>query len=245
LRPGWHLVCHPLAYPRSYRAQREDPEQAAEFDGFIAACRPGMVLFDVGAHFGLFSLAALHYGGPTARAVAVDASPTATRMTQIQAQLNGVADRCTVVCACACQEEGVRGMVAVGVLADGYFTPAGRDHCGRELTATPAITLNELVERTGLWPTHLKIDVEGYEGEVLRGAQRLLTHDPAPMLFIELHNVLLRELGEDPVAILALLEESGYRFSAPTGRPVCKELILSRSLVRFVAKREWPEVACR
>jgi FkbM family methyltransferase len=238
LRPGWRLVCHPLAYPHSYRAQRDDPEQAAEFDGFIDACRPGMILFDVGAHFGLFSLAALHYGGPTARAVAIDASTTAVGLTQIQARLNGVADRLTVVCACACQDEGVRDMVAVGVLANGYFTAPGRDHSGRELTATPAITLDGLAERTGLWPTHLKIDVEGYEGQVLRGAKRLLTHEEAPTLFIELHNVLLRQLGEEPAAVLAQLEEIGYRFCGPTGRPVSTEVLLGHSLVRFVAKRE-------
>src|SRR4051794_32708229 len=76
VRPDWSLLCHPAAYRFAYYAQHADEEQVAEFDGFISTCRPGMVLFDIGAHFGLFSLAALHYGGIAARAVAVDPSPS-------------------------------------------------------------------------------------------------------------------------------------------------------------------------
>ena len=88
-------------------------------------CTPGMVLFDLGAHFGLFSLAALHYGGANAQAVAIDASPVAERLIRIQAALNGVAERVTVIRACVCEHSGVRDMVAVGVLADGYFSAPG------------------------------------------------------------------------------------------------------------------------
>ena len=68
MRPGWFLVSHPSAYRFAYFAQQNDPDQVSEFDGFIDKCRPGMVLFDLGAHFGLFSLAALHYGGANSKA---------------------------------------------------------------------------------------------------------------------------------------------------------------------------------
>jgi len=62
LRSGWHVQCHPAAY-RQYLFQIRDPDQTAEFDSFIATCRRGMRFLDVGASFGIFSLAALHYGG--------------------------------------------------------------------------------------------------------------------------------------------------------------------------------------
>jgi len=72
LRAGWSVRAHPAAR-RAFGIPQSDPSQIAELDAFIASCCPGMMLFDIGAHFGLFSFAALHYGGPTARAVAVDA----------------------------------------------------------------------------------------------------------------------------------------------------------------------------
>jgi FkbM family methyltransferase len=236
LRPGWRLVCHPLAYRHSYFAQNEDPAQAEEFDSFLGNCRPGMIFFDVGAHFGLFALAALHYGGRDARAVAVDASPTAAHMIAAQARLNGVEGRLQIVRACVCEEEGVRGMVAVGVTADGYFTSPDRDHTGREVTLTPATTLDALAERIGLRPTHVKIDVEGFEAAVLRGGRALLGSAGAPLLFLELHNELMRQRGEDPSAVLDLLGDLGYRTFAPAGAPAGRDALLARPLVRLVAR---------
>jgi FkbM family methyltransferase len=237
IRPGLRLVSHPLAYRHSYFAQTEDAEQAAEFDSFIAHCTPGMVLFDLGAHFGLFSLAALHYGGLGARAVAVDASPTATRMIRTQARLNGVADRLYVVCACVCDRVGTRDMVAIGPLADGYFTPPTSETPASEVTATPAVTLDGLVEQTGLRPTHVKIDVEGFEESVLRGGQRLLDGPGAPLLFLELHSELIRAQGREPGSVLTVLDQLHYRPFDVGGAPADPALLLSRPLVRFIGKK--------
>jgi FkbM family methyltransferase len=235
IRPGLRLVCHPLAYRHSYRAQCEDPEQVAEFDCFIARCTPGMILFDVGAHFGLFALAALHYGGPTARAVAIDVSPTAVGMIVTQARLNGVSRRLQVVCGCVCDGTGTRDMVAVGPLADGYYTPPTPITPSTEMTSTMAVTLDGLVDETGLWPSHVKIDVEGAEAAVLQGGQRLLTGPRPPILFIELHNALIREQGGDPREVPARLHEAGYSAFGLDGAPVSAAELLATSLVRFAA----------
>lgn len=59
--------------------QTQDADQAAPFDGFFATCRAGMVLFDIGAHFGIFSGLAL-ITGYAATVVAVDSSPTSINM---------------------------------------------------------------------------------------------------------------------------------------------------------------------
>lgn len=237
IRPGWSVVCHPLAWPHSYFAQQDDPEQVTEFDSFIARCVPGMVLFDLGAHFGLFSLAALHYGGPSARAIAVDASPTAVRMIRIQAQLNHVSDRLQVLHACVSDRPGVRDMVAVGVLADGYYTAPAADHTATETTRTPATTLDDLVSRFGLPPTHVKMDIEGYEGLALRGAQTLLSGPRPPVLFLELHNELIRDRGEDPGEVLDDLDRLRYVAASPSGGRLTRTDLLSAPLVRAVLTR--------
>jgi FkbM family methyltransferase len=237
IRPGLRLVSHPLAYRHSYFAQVEDPEQAAEFDTFIAHCTAGMVFFDVGAHFGLFALTAVHYGGPTARAVAVDASPAAARMIQTQARLNQVADRLQVVCACACDTAGTRAMVAVGPLAEGYYTPPTTQTPASEVTLTPAVTLDGLADQTGLRPTHVKIDVEGFEEAVLRGGRRLLMGPEPPLLFLELHNEMIRAQGREPRDVLGVLDEFGYRLLHVDGTAAEPAALLSRTLVRLVATK--------
>jgi FkbM family methyltransferase len=237
MRPGWTLKCHPAAYGFAYWAQDSDPEQVAEFDGFISHCAPKMVLFDIGAHFGLFSLAALHYGGAEAKAIAVDPSPTASRITRIQARLNNVASRLHVVQASVGEQVGWRDMVAVGVLAGGYFVAPTETYPARELTQTREVTLDRLAEEYKLLPTHIKIDVEGYEAAVIGGGKYILSLPVAPMLFIELHNQMIRDRGGNPCETLSLLEGLGYETFTVDGVPVDRDSILNHPLIRVTAKK--------
>ncbi|MGH7887937.1 MAG: hypothetical protein ACREPG_08735, partial [Candidatus Binatia bacterium] len=65
LRPGWNLACHPICLP-DFKVFQTDPEQSGELDQFVPRCAAAMRLLDVGAHWGIFTLAALQFGGPTA-----------------------------------------------------------------------------------------------------------------------------------------------------------------------------------
>ena len=115
LRQGWVLRCHPAAAGFARAQHIQDPDQAAELDCFISWCTPGMVFFDAGAHSGVFSLAALHYGGPTARAVAIDPSPEACRLLRLHASVNDVEDRLQVVPAAVAAADGLQHLVDAGV----------------------------------------------------------------------------------------------------------------------------------
>lgn len=236
VRPGWRVRSHPSAYPYAYFNQTLDPEQAAEFDEFINACRPGMVLFDIGAHFGLFSLAALKFGGADSVAVAVDPSPTAARIMRIQSKLNGGGARMKVVRACVGERAGWLPMVATGVSGAGYFLPPS-DHSGGELTRTPAVTLDQLADELRTRPTHLKIDVEGAEASVLRGGRSLLSGTEAPLVFIELHNEIVSARGDSPSEAVEQLKAYGYTKFSSDGSPASEASILCRPLVRIRAEK--------
>jgi FkbM family methyltransferase len=237
LRPGWSLVCHPAAYRCAYYAQESDPEQVAEFDGFIDNSSEGMLLLDVGAHFGLFSFAALHYGGPKARAIAVDPSPTAVNLMNVQAKLNRSANRVQIIQAAVNDEAGWHNMLAVGVLASGYYVAPTAGHPASELSRIRAVTLDGIARELQVSPTHIKIDVEGYEAAVLRGGREILSQTPAPILFVEIHNEIVSGLGKNPAETLGLLRDYGYRTFASDGSAISDDEILSQSLIRVVAKR--------
>lgn len=236
LRPGWTVRCHPAAYRVAYEILSEDPDQRAELDGFIDACTPGMLLFDIGAHFGVFSLAALHYGGDEARAVAVDPSPMSMQMLEIQGRINGVTQRLETVHAAVADKPGTAEFVSVGVLAAGYFTAPEKHHSSKERTTVKTVSIDQLVEQTDIRPTHLKIDVEGFEAGVLRGAQKLLSEHPVPTVFLELHNEIIRERGLDPAESLELLEQAGLGSFSHNGVPTTRNAILSQPLIRLVAR---------
>ena len=237
VRPGWEVRCHPAAWRLAYRVHLEDPEQVPELDAFIAACTPGMVFLDLGAHFGLFSLAALHFGGPGARAMAVDPSPTAERMLHCQARLNGVERRLEVVRAAVSASDGQTELVSAGVGSAGYFVPPERQHARGERTVVRAVTIDSLVLRGDLRPTHVKLDVEGGEADALRGGVKTLAAGAAPVLFVELHNAIVAGRGGDPGESLAILREMGYATFRLDGAAVTSEEILEHAVARVVARR--------
>jgi FkbM family methyltransferase len=236
IRPGWRLRCHPGAYSFGYNNQLEDQDQVAEFDTFIAHCHPGMVFYDLGAHFGIFSLAALTFGGPDAQCVAVDPSRLAARVIRIQAKLNGVTNRIRLVESVVGDTCGEQGFVSTGLVSGGYFVPP-IDHPRSEQTLMRSITLDELVSRTGLRPTVVKIDVEGWEGHVLRGGERTIK-DGSPVLFLELHNDMIRQRGADPAEVIDRISSWGYTARDMRGEARSRHDLLQEPLVRVVAKPE-------
>ncbi|HEV7744989.1 MAG TPA: FkbM family methyltransferase [Pyrinomonadaceae bacterium] len=237
MRPGWQLTCHPAAYRCAYHLQINDPEQVSEFDNFIDNSVEGMVLFDIGAHFGLFSLATLHYGGPRSKVIAVDPSPVAVRFLKIQSRLNDMREGIEVVHAAVSDHCGSKPMVSVGVLSSGFYISPSKDHTGSELTSTRTTTLDQLVKEFELSPTHIKIDVEGDEFAVISGGRQTLSQPNAPLLFVELHNEMIRQNGGAPQETLALLKSLGYETFATDGRALDDGSILEKPLIRIVARK--------
>ena len=235
LRPEWELVCHPAAFRILNAAQVHDPVQAAELAEFVTRCSPGMTLLDLGAHYGAFSLAAVHYGGPSTQVVAVDPSRWATKMLRAQAKLNGASDAMHIERAAVGPTVGTIRMLEVGVISDGYMVAGPEDdRPANEFSEVPMTTIDALCEERQVTPTHIKIDVEGTELGVLRCGRETL-RQAHPALFIELHNAMIRDDGGDPTTTLATLEDLGYSEWLVEGRPVDRRVILGDDLVRIVA----------
>jgi FkbM family methyltransferase len=228
--PDWSVICHPEAYRVFHDAQVADPVQREEFLSFATQCDTKMLLFDIGAHYGIFSLAAAHRGG---RAIAIDASPAALRMISTEARLNGLESRVQTLHAGVGETSGEMEMLSSGVFSYGYFTvSAGRAQT--ELTRVPAVTVDELSPRFGP-PTHLKIDVEGHELAVLRGARETLTRY-SPLLFIELHNEMVAAAGSSPAETLNEITRNGYQVFGVDGQPADATATLNVPIARIVAK---------
>ena len=229
--PDWHIICHPHAYEVASRAQIADLEQADEIRNFRSHCWRGMLFFDIGAHYGIFSLAAVHAGG---KAVAVEPSPAAVQMIIIQAKINGCANDIQVVSAAVSSESGTMGLLSSGVFSDGYFRVAS-NRPASELIQTPTLTIDELTRQFGP-PTHIKIDVEGHEMAVLRGGRVAIARH-SPLLFLEIHNEMVMSEGGDPGNVLDELARIGYNTFGLRGEVIKRTAILKYPIARIVAKR--------
>lgn len=70
--------------------------------------------------------------------------------------------------------------------------------------------LDRFCSERGLVPDLMKIDVDGYEGKVLRGARRILD-SVQPVILLELHKDALQRDGILRYNVVALLFEAGYQ----------------------------------
>ena len=79
---------------------------------------------------------------------------------------------------------------------------------GDRLVFAAGLTLDGFSHSLGIVPTLIKVDVEGSEVDVLRGAQRLLACEDKPALMFEYNPLTLSEAGMGPAALQEQLK--GY-----------------------------------
>lgn len=166
--------------------------------------RPGSVVWDVGANVGVFAFAAAARAGARGRVLAVEADPFLAGLLRRTASRSppGVAP-VSVLEAAACDRQGaVAFHVAANGRASSHLAGAGQSTAGgaREVRQVAGVTLDSLRRDHGA-PALVKIDVEGAEDAVLRGARELLSVE-RPVLLCEVSDATrgnvsrqLRDLG--------------------------------------------------
>lgn len=127
---------------------------------------PGGTLFDVGSHSGFHSLVGARAVGPAGLVVAVEPDPSNAAEIERQAALNGF-DHITVVRKAALADASE----ASSNVDDAAVTPTTIDNLSQEFRP----------------PSLIKIDVEGLELEVLRGAAATL-REHRPTVVVEAHS---------------------------------------------------------
>lgn len=156
---------------------------------------PGDIVADCGANIGFTSAFFARCVGPAGRVYAFEPVPRNARAAARSAELNDIRNLVVVNAAVG----STRGAVTVSTgFGNAVVDPAGGD------LRVPVVTLDD--QFGGRKPDFVKIDVEGYELQVLRGAGTLLSS--RPKLAIEIHCSALARPVEEVAAILELLNLS-------------------------------------
>lgn len=236
-RTGWRIKCHPTFASTMELHHLHDPLQIAELNQFIVECKPEMIFIDCGSHFGLFSLAALHFGGPQATVVAIEPSPMAIKKLRQQAALNKVTDRLEIIEACVGRTSGSHSFVPAGVNSSGYFVGKTGENQSSELVKARCVTIDEIVQSMPKPPTHIKIDVEGMEDDVLFGGNHFFKSNTNVMIFLELHNDVIRSQNENPARVLERLVQWGFELLNDMGQPSEIKVLVNKPVTRLLARK--------
>ena len=172
---------------------------------------------EVGASIGLYALAFAGRVGAAGHVTAFEPDPDSISALEANIAVNGWQDRVTVIRAAVGQCSGqVRFASARGQESRIEIRPEVCDG----VIAVPMVTLDDAL--AGQRIDVIKIDVEGFEQQVLEGARTILTEErqrPRAIL-VEVHPFVWAEADTSSASFLSLLDEMGFRVEDMEGAPV-------------------------
>jgi FkbM family methyltransferase len=165
---------------------------------------PGTWAIDIGANIGIFTLRFARWVRDGGRVIAVEPETENFASLQRRVLAAGMNGRVLAVQAIAADKAGIlRLEINPNHPGDHKIAPAG--------IPVQAVTLDGLLASQDDPPVSLlKIDVQGAELRVLRGAAALLARC-RPALFVEIDDSALREQGSSAAELFDFLAAFGYR----------------------------------
>lgn len=196
---GWKLY-----FTRSY--------EAADLREMLSLLRPGDVCMDIGANIGVYALNFARTVGGRGRVIAFEPIRRNALALSLAADLNGFSNVSveTVVVSSSTGEEVVANS-PIGCSARTWFRE--RDAHAEDKTAYLTASLDDYCAAQGIGQVDIiKIDVEGAELRVLRGAEKTLRSPQGPrVILVELDSANLARFGSTPRDVIEFLGCLGYR----------------------------------
>ena len=161
---------------------------------------PGGTLWDVGANVGFFALLGARLAGPDGRVIAWEPVGAVAAHAREAALRSGLDARVEVRAEAVGARSGEEELLVAGDASWSHLASRG-NAAGMARKRVAVTTLDAALAAGAAPPDVVKLDVEGSEGDVLLGAQRLLA-EHGPALIIELHGTA--------AVVCDLLEAAGY-----------------------------------
>jgi FkbM family methyltransferase len=192
------LAKHPRTYQALVRIYNRLVGERRAGGAILTLAQPGDCVWDIGANVGMYTVKLLELVGPSGHVVAVD--PVPEHVDRLRAL--GTPERLTVVAAALADTDGEMSFVV-----DGEESHIGEGPGAISVRVTRGDTL---LDEGAPAPNVLKIDVEGFEADVLDGLPTALR--TVRGLVIEVHFAALIKRGRshDAARTVDLLRASGF-----------------------------------
>jgi len=173
---------------------------------FEREIRPGNIVLDIGADVGYYTCLAAKLVGPTGHVFAFEPNPRSSEFLNKNIATNGFR-QVTLVHKALSDARGT-----LPFFDNGPHSSLGYDRFneGKATLTVEALPLDEFFGAQIPCVDFIKMDVEGSEGHVFRGMQKLLTASPNARVVVEFYPQLLVKAGEDPKKFLNAWERLGF-----------------------------------
>lgn len=193
--PMRFFIADPAA--EAWYGRRSDPHDLEMRFVRREMLRPGSVVFECGAHHGHDTVLLARWVGESGKVVAFEPIAANVEVIAKNLGLNGVTNA-TVVRAAVGATSG-----EVAMAADGNSHVLDAEASGE--AAVPLVSIDDYCAKHDVVPDLIKVDVEGFEWEVLKGARRTLA-EHRPMLQLEVHGDQLFRYGTEAAALWSLVD---------------------------------------
>jgi FkbM family methyltransferase len=200
------LLVHALSLGR-YGRGYEESFRAAMF----SCIRPGDCVWDVGANIGLYSELFAAAVGPTGKITSFEPSPDCVAIIEERRRNSFVTTSWEVISGALGDNDGDAWLSVAG----GSTAPSNHlaNHAGASTVLVREYRADSIVSAGhAAAPAIIKIDVEGFEGEVFDGMTSLLDLPSLRAVCVEVHFGALKERGKphEPRRLVRLAETHGF-----------------------------------
>jgi FkbM family methyltransferase len=191
-----------------FRTLPEEYETSA-FRVMEKILKPGHIAVDVGANLGLYSLAMARQVYPSGKVISFEPASESFMVLNDHIKRNGLTDMIEPHMCVIGDQPGVCIFTQDGALGTNRI--GGSNSQGKNAKAVSRMvkTLDQFFDQKGLLPDLMKIDVEGYEISVLKGAQKILSRKRFPIL-CELHPGYWKAMNLDAKQFIQTTGDLGY-----------------------------------
>ena len=197
--------------------------EVEQTEALLNEMQAGQIFYDIGANVGYYTVLSSRLAGFDGRVVAVEPVMRNLIYLKKHIELNKASN--VIVFPVACSDKAsIVSFVEGDNCARGRIANLRqeREPSDRQITYVPTLTVDEIVEKTGLIPQVMKIDVEGAELLVLKGASKLLMEGDVK-IFLSTHSEEAKRGCQD------LLAAWGYSF-VPFDRSNMSEYLCKKDI---------------
>lgn len=179
---------------------------------YMKEIKPGMTIVEVGSNIGYYAILGAKIVGETGKVFAFEPNPDNYHLLKMNIALNGWENLFETFPYGVGAENGSSTFYMMNKGNTSSFIQRNDStiNIEKELTVKMVCLDDFFEDQTGI--DYFRMDVEGYELEVIKGMENILKSDKKPRgAFIEVHSALLNKMGSSARKFVDMMQDYGYR----------------------------------